>query len=248
MAGKFEAVISDLDGVLTRTAGLHARAWKQMFDEYFQRRQRETDEEHRPFDIDEDYKYYVDGKPRFAGARAFLESRGIELAQGELDDSPAEETVYGLGNRKNEFFHQILKEQKPEQYDDAVAQIKSWRDEGLKTALITSSRNGAAILRATGLEELFDVTIDGVDSAKLSIDGKPAPDIFLEAARQLHVEPQKAVVLEDAISGVEAGKAGRFGLVVGVNRGARSDGAALRAHGADLVVSDVRDVDLDFSP
>ncbi|MFW5973747.1 MAG: trehalose-phosphatase, partial [Bacteroidota bacterium] len=242
----FKAAIFDLDGVVTRTAHIHARAWKQMFDEYLEERSQREGEQHEPFSIETDYVQYVDGKPRYDGARSFLESRGIEIPEGDLDDPARKETVCGLGNRKNELFGKILDEKGPEVFPDAIEQIKHWRTDGIKTALITSSRNGGRILRATGLHELFDTTIDGNDAAELDIAGKPEPDIFLEAARRLDVRPEEAVVLEDAVSGVEAGRAGSFGLVVGVARQGGEE--ALSKHGADVVVSDLRELDLDSPP
>ncbi len=236
----FKAAIFDLDGVVTRTAHLHAQAWKAMFDEYLERRSEASGDRLEPFDIDTDYKRFVDGKPRYDGVRSFLQSRGIDLPEGGPEDAPTMETVCGLGNRKNERFQELLQKKGPQTYSDAVEQIESWRRKGMKTALITSSRNGSAILQATGLTDHFDARIDGIESARLGIKGKPAPDIFLEAARRLNVAPQEAIVLEDAISGVEAGRAGDFGLVVGV---ARDGGETLGDYGADIVVSDLRTID-----
>jgi trehalose 6-phosphate phosphatase len=171
-----------------------------------------------PFDIERDYLRYVDGKPRHDGIRSFLEARGIDLPEGGADDPADRETVHGLGRRKNELFLELLEREGAQTFDDAVEQLRRWRGEGLATALITSSRNGRRILAAAGLDDLFDVTVDGNDAARLGIAGKPSPDIFLHAAGELGVEPARAVVLEDAISGVEAGRAGDFGLVVGVAR------------------------------
>jgi trehalose-phosphatase len=240
----YEAAILDLDGVLTRTATQHARAWKDMFDEFLARRSATEgegkDEDHRPFDMETDYLLYVDGKPRFDGVRSFLESRGIGLPEGGEDDDPDQDTVRGLGMRKNRIFLDVLEREPVETFDDAVAQLRRWREQGLGTALITSSRNGRRVLAAAGLEEDFHVIVDGEDAARLGIRGKPAPDIFLHAARELGVEPARAIVVEDAISGVEAGRAGDFGLVVGV---ARNGEEGLRAAGADVVVRDLRDVD-----
>lgn len=232
----FKAAIFDLDGVLTRTADLHARAWKEMFDAYLHGR----DETQAEFDIASDYRTYVDGKPRLDGIRSFLSSRGIELPVGEPEDPPTRDTVYGLGHRKNELFRELLENEGVTVYDDAVAQLRAWRDDGLKTAVVTSSRNGRAVLEAAGLLDLFDARVDGIDSADLGLDGKPAPDIFLEAAKQLSVEPEEAIVLEDSVAGVEAGRAGGFGLVVGVER---SGEGRLDRHGADVVVTDVRELE-----
>jgi len=236
----FQAVIFDLDGVLTRTATLHARAWKEMFDGFLEGRGGEDGEDHAPFDIEADYLRYVDGKPRLDGIRSFLASRDIALPEGEEGDPAEGETVWGLGRRKNDLFLGLLEREGAEVFEDAVAQLDAWRGRGLRTGLITSSRNGRRILRTTGLEDRFEVTVDGNDAARLGIPGKPAPDIFLHAARELGVEPEEAAVVEDAISGVQAGRAGGFGLVVGV---ARSGGKGLREAGADVVVEDLREVD-----
>jgi beta-phosphoglucomutase family hydrolase len=233
----FQAVIFDLDGVLTRTATLHARAWKEMFDGFLESQEGEY---HARFDIEDDYLRYVDGKPRLDGIRSFLASRDITLPEGEEGDPAERETVWGLGRRKNDLFLELLEREGADVFEDAVAQLDAWRDRGMRTALITSSRNGRRILRTTGLDDRFEVTVDGNDAARLGIPGKPAPDIFLHAARELGVDPREAVVVEDAISGVEAGRAGGFGLVIGV---ARSGGAGLREAGADVVVEDLREVD-----
>jgi trehalose 6-phosphate phosphatase len=236
----YDAVILDLDGVLTRTATQHARAWKEMFDEFMARRPEREGEDHRPFDIETDYLRFVDGKPRFDGVRSFLESRGIDLPEGGEDDGPDRETVRGLGMCKNEIFLALLEKEPVETFDDAVEQLRRWREQGLGTALITSSRNGRRVLAAAGLEDEFDVIVDGTDAERLGIRGKPAPDIFLHAAAELGVEPGRAIVVEDALSGVEAGRAGDFGLVVGV---ARNGQEGLREAGADAVVRDLREVD-----
>lgn len=230
---QYKAVILDLDGVITQTARLHARAWKQMFDDYLPQQQ-------EPFTLDNDYYTYVDGKPRYEGVRSFLASRGIELPQGTPEDLPGKETICGLGNRKNEIFLELLEEEGVETYADTVEQICRWRKQGVMTAVISSSRNCEAILKTAGLSELFDAKVDGVDSEQLHLSGKPAPDIFWQAARQLGVEPQQAIVVEDAIAGVEAGRAGGFKLVVGVVR--NGDREALRDRGADIVVDDLREL------
>lgn len=237
----FEAVILDLDGVITKTADLHARAWKQMFDSFLESREERPDERHEPFDPETDYRRYVDGKPRYEGVGSFLDSRGIELPWGSQDDDPDRDTVCGLGNRKNDMFRDLLDDEGVKTYADTVDALERWRDQGLATAMITSSRNGRYIVQRAGLTDAFDVQIDGNDAAELDIDGKPAPDVFLEAARRLGVEPGRAVVIEDAQAGVQAGAAGGFGLVVGVNRGQGSD---LKEHGADIVVDDLRTLHL----
>jgi alpha,alpha-trehalase len=240
---RFDAVLLDLDGVVTRTAEVHARSWKRMFDEFLRARAEKEGGTFEPFDVDRDYPPYVDGKPRYDGVRSFLESRGIRLPEGERSDDGDRGTVCGLGNRKDRYFVETLQREGARVYEDAIEQIRSWRSAGLRTAIVSSSRNCAEILEAAGASDLFEVRVDGVVSAELGLKGKPAPDIFLEAARRMGVEPGRAVVVEDATSGVAAGRAGRFGLVVGVNRADRE--AALLSSGADLVVSDLRKVDLD---
>jgi len=237
-----KAVILDMDGVLTQTATLHARAWQQLFDEYLAHRCRDTGEPFQPFDIETDYRTYLDGKPRYDGVQSFLESRGIELPWGDEWDSPNRETICGLGNRKNELFHELLDREGVAVFDDAVQQVQDWRDAGFKTAVITSSRNGRRVLGAADLLDLFDVTIDGNDLPRLNLRGKPAPDVFLHAAHELGVAPHEAVVIEDAIAGVEAGRSGGFALVVGVAR--NGNAAALHNAGADRVVSRLTEIDL----
>lgn len=236
----FDAVIFDLDGVVTRTASLHARAWKQVFDEFLARWKWGNGGAHVPFDIEDDYTQHVDGKLRYDGVRDFLASRGIELPEGDPADGPDVETVCGLGNRKNVLYNELLEQGGVEIFEDTVAQIRAWRAMGLKTAIVSSSKNCSTVLQVAGLTDLFDVRVDGVESARLGLEGKPAPDIFLKAAELLGVEPTRAVVFEDAVSGVQAGRAGGFGWVIGVDRvGARD---VLLANGADTVVSDLGDV------
>ncbi len=233
----YRAAILDLDGVITQTARLHAQAWKQMFDDYLQKR---SPADFVPFDQNTDYRNYIDGKPRYDGVRSFLESRGIELAEGNPEDAPGKETICGLGNRKNQLFLDLLEKKGVETYTDTVTQIRQWRQQGVKIAVISSSRNCTAILQTAGLLSLFDAKVDGVDSARLKLKGKPAPDIFLQAAQELGVEPQEAIVIEDAIAGVEAGRGGNFALVVGVDRNGNAE--SLREHGADMVVQDLREL------
>lgn len=240
-ATAYRAVIVDMDGVLTQTARLHARAWQAMFQNYLAERQQRTGQAIQPFDISTDYRQYLDGKPRYEGVRSFLKSRGIEFPWGEENDPPDRETICGLGNRKNKLFHELLDREGAAVYDDAIRQLRHWRRK-LKTAVITSSRNGRRVLESAGLLEMFDVIIDGNDLQRLGLRGKPAPDVFLRAAEELDVRPGETVVIEDALAGVQAGRAGRFGLVVGV---ARDDNArALRAGGADRVVSDLTQIEL----
>jgi trehalose 6-phosphate phosphatase len=237
---RFRAAILDLDGVLTRTAVLHARAWKSLFDDVLARRPELPGEDHTPFEIETDYRLHVDGKPRLDGVRSFLESRGILLPEGERQEPVEAETVRSLGARKNEIFLELLEREPVQVFDDAVEQVRRWRRGGLRTALITSSRNGRRILSATGLDGLFDVIVDGNDAERLGIPGKPAPDVFLHAARELGVQPYEALVVEDAVSGVRAARAGAFGLVVGVDR---HGGGELEDAGADVVVRDLLQLD-----
>jgi beta-phosphoglucomutase family hydrolase len=233
----YDAVLLDLDGVITDTASLHAECWKQMFDEYLQRRATQNGEAFRPFDIATDYRLYVDGKPRFDGVRDFLTSRAIRLPEGTPDDPPQAETVCGLGNRKNDLVNQRIEEFGVEPYEGSVKLIHQLRDRGFKIAVVTSSQNCATVLKAAKLDALFDVRVDGNISRAQKLAGKPAPDTFLMAARLLGAEPQRAVVIEDAISGVEAGVSGHFGLVIGVAR--KSNAEELQHHGAHWVVNDL---------
>ena len=234
---RFDAVLLDLDGVITDTASVHAVCWKQMFDEYLQKRATQRGEVFRPFDLAVDYRLYVDGKPRFDGVRDFLTSRGIRIPEGSPDDLPEEETVGGLGNRKNHLVNKIIEETGVDRYEGSVKLIHLLRHRGFKIAVVTSSQNCAAVLRAAKLEAFFDVQVDGNTILAEHLMGKPAPDTFLMAAKLLRTEPSRAVVVEDALSGVEAGSAGGFGLVIGVARKGNAD--ELRRHGAHLVVNDL---------
>lgn len=234
----FRAAILDMDGVITQTAQLHARAWKQMFDTYLRGCEARQGEPHQPFDIDVDYRQYVDGKPRHDGVQSFLKSRGLALPLGEPSDEPSKETIGGLGNRKNEIFRELLQQEGVEVYEDAVEQIGVWRQAGWKIAVISSSRNCEAILKAANLLDRFDAKVDGNDLAPLQLQGKPAPDMFLHAARQLGVDPSQTIVVEDAIAGVQAARKGRFGLVVGLAR--NREGDDLQEAGADIVLQDLR--------
>jgi beta-phosphoglucomutase family hydrolase len=227
------AVLFDLDGVITQTARVHAAAWKQMFDDFLRRR---DGADFVPFSAS-DYDSYVDGKPRADGTRSFLESRGIHLPEGSPDDPPAAETVYGLGNRKNELLLRRIRDDGVDVYPTSVDYIRAARAVGLHTAVVSSSANTRDVLRSVGIEDLFDVRVDGTTIAEKHLKGKPAPDTFLLAADTLGVEPTDAAVFEDALAGVAAGRAGGFGYVVGVDRVGQAD--ALRAHGADVVVKDV---------
>jgi beta-phosphoglucomutase family hydrolase len=234
---RYDAVLLDLDGVITDTASIHAACWKQMFDEYLQTRATQKGEAFRPFDPATDYRLYVDGKPRFDGVRDFLTSRGIELPEGTPDDPPDAETVGGLGNRKNELVNKVIKDIGVEPYEGSVKLIQQLRRHGFKIAVVTSSQNCTTVLKAVKLDGFFEVQVDGNVIHARQLRGKPAPDTFLMAAKLLGVEPTRAVVIEDALSGVEAGSAGGFGLVIGVAR--KGNAEELRRHGAHLVVNDL---------
>lgn len=232
-----DAVIFDMDGVITRTARLHAQAWKTLFDEFLARR---GPAPQSAFDADSDYRRYVDGKPREDGVRDFLRARGIALPQGQPDDPPDRETICGLGKRKNAIFLQLLERHGVEVFESSLALVRALRAAGMRTAVVSSSRNAHAVLRAAGVLELFDARVDGIDARNEALAGKPAPDIFLAAARRLGVAPQRAAVVEDALAGVAAGRAGGFAVVIGVDRAHQAE--ALRAHGADRVVRDLAEL------
>jgi alpha,alpha-trehalase len=236
----YEAVIFDLDVVVTKTATLHAAAWKETLDRYLEQRGSRQNTAWEPFDLENNYRRFVDGKPRYEGVESFLESRGIELPRGSPDDAPDRETICGLGNKKNELFHQRLKTQGVELYASAIALIRELRSKAFKTAIVSSSKSCSAVLDAAGKAHLFDVKVDDVDAEQLELRGKPAPDIFLEAARRLGVGPEHTVVVEDALAGVAAGRRGNFGCVIGVDRS--GDAAALRDSGADVVVRDLVEI------
>jgi beta-phosphoglucomutase family hydrolase len=234
------ACLFDLDGVLTKTATVHAAAWKQMFDDYLRQRAQRTEEPFVAFDTDSDYGEYVDGKPRYDGVRAFLASRGIELPEGEEDDPLTAETVHGLGNRKNELVLKMIREDGVEAYPGSVRYLEAVRDAGLKRAVVSSSTNCRDVLVAAGIEQLFEARIDGVVAEREHLKGKPAPDTYLAGARALGAGPEEAAVFEDALAGVEAGRAGKFACVVGVDRVDHAD--ALREHGATIVVEDLAEL------
>jgi beta-phosphoglucomutase family hydrolase len=237
---RYDAVLLDLDGVITDTASIHAACWKQMFDQYLQGRARQRGETFRPFDIGTDYRLYVDGKPRFDGVRDFLTSRNIQLPEGTREDLPEAETVGGLGNRKNDLVNKIIEGEGVVPYEGSVELIHQLRRQGLKIAVVTSSQNCSAVLKAAKLEGFFDAQVDGNAIHALHLAGKPAPDTFLMGAKLLGIDPAQAIVVEDAISGVEAGSAGGFGLVIGVAR--KGNAEELRHHGADLVVNDLKEL------
>jgi beta-phosphoglucomutase family hydrolase len=233
------ACLFDLDGVLTPTALVHAKAWKRTFDAYLRKRAGRTGEPFEPFDSAADYERYVDGKPRYDGVRSFLASRGIELPEGTPADPPGAETVCGLGNRKDELVVDLLR-QGVEPYPGSVRYVRAVRDAGLHRAVVSASVHCREVLEAAGIADLCEVRIDGIVAAERRLKGKPAPDTFLAAAEALGVPPAAAAVFEDALAGVEAGRAGRFGFVVGVDRVGQAE--ALREHGADVVVSDLAEL------
>ena len=230
----------DLDGVLTQTAKVHSAAWKQMFDEYLRVRAAERGEEFVPFDPVDDYDDYVDGRPRYDGVRCFLRSRAIELPQGAPSDPPGAETVDGLGNRKNEIVLKMIHDRGVDAYEGSVRYVQAAREQGMRRAVVSSSTNCRDVLAAAGIEELFEAIVDGVVAEHEHLRGKPAPDTFLAGAKALETSPAEAAVFEDALAGVEAGHAGRFGCVVGVDRVGQAD--ALRNHGADVVVADLAEL------
>jgi len=230
----------ELDGVRTRTAKVHAAAWKQTFDDYLCRRAADRGEQFVPFDLHTDYDEYVDGKPRYDGVRSFLESRGIRLPQGSPTDPPSDETIDGIGNRKNELVLEMIHEQGVEPYERSVRYVRAAIDAGVRRAVVSSSANARNVLEAAGIIDLFDEIVDGVVSEQEHLKGKPAPDTYLAGARALAVEPAHAAVFEDALAGVEAGRAGHFGCVVGVDRVGQAED--LKAHGADVVVEDLAEL------
>jgi beta-phosphoglucomutase family hydrolase len=234
------ACLFDLDGVLTQTAKVHAAAWKQMFDDYLRRRAAAGGEPFVAFDPGRDYDEYVDGKPRYDGVRSFLASRGIELPQGTPQDPPGAETVDGLGNRKNELMQALIRTHGVEPYEGSVRYVKAVTAAGLRSAVVSSSANTRDVLKAAGIDDLFHEIVDGVVAEHEHLNGKPAPDTYLAGARAVGVAPAGAAVFEDALAGVEAGRAGSFGYVVGVDRVGQAD--ALRAHGADVVVRDLAEL------
>ncbi|MER7057659.1 MULTISPECIES: beta-phosphoglucomutase family hydrolase [unclassified Streptomyces] len=231
-----QACLFDLDGVVTRTAVVHAAAWKETFDAFLRER---DGADFRPF-TDSDYGEYVDGRPRADGVRSFLTSRGVELPEGDPDDPPDARTVNGVGNRKNELLLKKIRTDGVEPYEGTLRYIDAVRAAGLATAIVSSSANTQDVLRSIDAERLFDVRIDGVVARERELPGKPRPDTFLAAARDLGVEPPRAAVFEDALAGMDAGRSGHFGYVVGVDRVGQSD--ALYAHGADRVVEDLAEL------
>ena len=234
---RFDAVLFDLDGVLTSTAAIHAEAWKEMFDQYLRAKQGDR---FQPFDIESDYKRYVDGKPRYEGVKSFLESRRIELPFGDPSEPPSDVSIAGLGNRKDALVKQAIDAGRVQSFEGSVRWVEQLRREGFRLAVVSSSRNCAQVLRAAGMSHLFEVRVDGETLIELGLPGKPAPDSFLKAAALLGVTAARSVVVEDALSGVEAGRAGAFGLVIGVDREGHGD--LLREHGADVIVRDLSEL------
>lgn len=241
---RIDAVLFDVDGVVTRTADLHAAAWKEVFDPFLRSRL-QPGERFRPFDMQE-YRLYVDGKPRYDGVESFLAARGIRLPRGEPADPPEAETVCGLGNRKDAFFQRLLESGRIRPFESTVALVRRLRRAGLKAGVFSASRNAASVLSAAGVRDLFDALVDGRDAEALALPGKPHPASLLELARRLGVAPARAAVVEDAVAGVAAARAGGFVLVVGVNRSAQP--GRLLAAGADVEVADLREVAVGEDP
>jgi beta-phosphoglucomutase family hydrolase len=236
----YAAWLFDMDGVLTQTALVHAAAWKQAFDQFLAEESKRTGTTYAPFDAEADYEKYVDGEPRADGVRKFLAARGITLPEGSDNDPPDARTVEGVGNRKNELVLKVIHDQGVKVYDGAVTLVKYLRAHGVKVGVVSASENTVAALTAAGIVDLFDARVDGHTVKDMNLAGKPAPDSYLEGAKLLHAPPGESVVVEDALAGVEAGQAGHFGLVVGVDN--HDEGASheyadqLRAHGATVVV------------
>lgn len=222
---EFDAVIFDLDGVITQSAKLHAQAWKEMFDQYL------IEKNQPPFDIQSDYLTYVDGKPRLEGIRSFLQSRNIE-----------EKNIEELGKKKNEIFLKLLKEKGVKVFPSSVELVYLLKDRGFKVAIVTSSKNCDVILKSAKIADLFDIQVDGIKSAQLKLKGKPEPDIFLQAAKELGVDPKKAVIIEDSLAGVQAGRSGKFGYIIGIDR---NKSKKFAENGADLVVQDLKEVQVE---
>lgn len=237
---KTEALLFDMDGVLTQTAKVHAAAWKQTFDAFLRRHADQTGDAFVAFDEVSDYDEYVDGLPREDGVRSFLKSRGIDLPDGSPDDPPDADTVEGIGNDKNRRVLQLIHDHGVEPYEGSVRYVHAAQRAGLRRAVVSSSTNTQDVLAAAKLGDLFDAVIDGVVAHRQHLKGKPAPDTFLAGARALGVDPDRAVVFEDALAGVAAGRAGNFGYVVGVDRVGQRE--ALKDHGADVVVADLAEL------
>lgn len=239
----FDAVIFDMDGVITKTAVVHSSAWKKMFDEYLRYREKQYGEPFHEFTHAQDYLSFVDGRPRYKGVDAFLKSRGITLPFGDPNNDPGKETVCGLGNRKDQLFNRVLEEDGVGVYASTLNLIRELLDRGVKIGVATSSKNCLVILKKAGITHLFATRVDGVVSAQMGLKGKPEPDIFTTASGNLGVKPQRAIVVEDAVSGVQAGAKGHFGLVLGVAR--ENNARELKTNGADFVVGDLAEITLE---
>jgi beta-phosphoglucomutase family hydrolase len=239
---RITALLFDLDGVLTRTAAVHARAWKETFDRFLSRWQSKPGDSTWPFDIETDYPRYVDGLPRLDGVRSFLASRRIELPEGTPDDGPSDLSIHGIGRAKDDLVQELIARDGVETFPDSIDYVRRARDAGLACAVVSSSANTKLVLEAVGITDLFQARIDGIYADEHGLPGKPAPDTFLAGARALGAEPEGAAVFEDAIAGVKAGAAGGFGLVVGVDRVGPSHAEELKAAGADRVVQDLADL------
>jgi beta-phosphoglucomutase family hydrolase len=241
----YDGWLFDMDGVLTQTALVHAAAWKEAFDEFLKEEGARTGKTYAPFDKEADYTKYVDGEPRADGVRNFLAARGITLPEGTDSDPPDARTVNGVGNRKNELVLEVIKKQGVQLFDGAKDLVAELHRRGKKVAVVSASENTVTALTAAGIADMFDAIVDGLVVKDLHLAGKPAPDSYLEGAKKLGVDPSRAVVLEDALSGVEAGRAGHFGLVVGVDHhdaaGQHDYADQLRAHGATVVVTSLRE-------
>ncbi|HEX9313080.1 MAG TPA: trehalose-phosphatase [Actinomycetota bacterium] len=240
---RIDAVVFDMDGVVTDTAIVHAAAWKRLFDQYLEECARRTGQPQAPFDQDSDYRRYVDGKPRYDGVRSFLQSRGITIPEGDSSDPPDRETVCGLGNRKDQYFLEELRRGGARAFPSTVELVRELTEAGVRTSVVSASRNMDLVLESAGVAGLFSVRVSGVDADELGLPGKPDPAIFLEAARRLGTDPARTAVVEDALAGVEAGRRGGFGLVVGIDR--TGQGRALIEAGADVVVSDLAELRLE---
>lgn len=236
----FKAVIFDLDGVVTKTALVHGVAWKEMFDEYLKSREKRFGEPFKEFTHENDYLPYVDGKPRYKGVQSFLESRGVTIPFGDPSDSWESETICGLGNKKNVVFKKILERDGIEQYDSTIELIKQLKEAGIRIGVASSSKNCKMVLENTGLIKYFETRVDGIVSAELGLKGKPEPDIFTMAADNLGINYKDAVVVEDAVSGVQAGAKGNFGMVIGLAR--ENNEKELASNGADVVYKDMEEL------
>lgn len=242
MIFNIDAVIFDLDGVVIKTTAVHSLAWKKMFDEFLKHRERTHGETFREFTHARDYLPFVDGRPRYKGVEAFLKSRGVSIPFGNPEDESQAGTICGLGNRKNELFEQLVEEDGVDRHESTLKLIEELRGHRIKVGLATSSRNSNYVLKKAGILNLFETRVDGIVSAQMGLRGKPEPDIFVTACVNLGVTPGRSVVIEDAVSGVQAGAKGEFALVIGIAREGNAIG--LKANGADVVVEDLAETSL----